>query len=278
MPRLFDTHTHLADPIFDPLREEFEQRARDAGVVHWIIVGTTIASSRRAIELSYRGREPFAAIGIQPNHVAEEPSDAVHRLEAMLDDPRVVAIGETGIDHYWDDTPLPRQRESFAAHVELSLRANLPLIIHSREGKHGDGREGCCKEILEILRRAANARSGIRGVMHSFTGTLPMAQAFLELGLHLSFAGMLTFKNAAEIRAVAAQVPLDRLLIETDSPYLSPDPFRGKYPNEPARVQHTAQCLAGLRGLPMEELAEITTRNAEALFGPGRKPAARQSS
>jgi TatD DNase family protein len=170
---------------------------------------------------------------------------------------RVVGIGETGLDRYWNDTPFALQEEYFARHLELGRRMDRAVVIHCRDAE---------ADVVRMLRDAYEKHGPIRGVMHSFTGSGATAQACLAMGLHLSFAGMLTYKNAADLRAVAAKVPADRVLVETDSPYLSPVPVRGKR-NEPANVVHTAACLAGLHGVSAEEMAVRTTRNARQLFG-----------
>jgi TatD DNase family protein len=175
---------------------------------------------------------------------------------ALTDSPEVVALGETGLDLYWKDTPLPQQQDYFDRHIRLSQQTGLPLVIHQRE---------CAAEILAMLREARQ-RGPLRGIMHSFTGDEAMAAECVDLGLHISFAGMVTFKKSDDLRRVAAVVPADRLLVETDSPYLSPHPHRGQRPNEPALVVHTAACVAEARGMPLDELARLTTANALALL------------
>ena len=170
---------------------------------------------------------------------------------------RVVALGETGLDLYWKDTPLAVQQDYFDRHIRLSQSIGKPLVIHQRETS---------AEILAMLREARQ-RGPLAGVMHSFTGTADEARQFLDLGLYISFAGMVTFKKSDDLRAVAATIPADRILVETDAPYLSPEPFRGKRPNEPARVVHTAACVAQVRGVSVGEFARQTMANARALFG-----------
>ncbi len=265
-PELFDTHAHLTDPVFETSLDDILSRAHLAGVQRCISIATTVASSRKAIQLAAMYPGVFAAVGIQPNYVAEGVADACVEIEQLCHEPGVVAIGETGLDQYWDDVPFTLQQASFRAHVEMACSNGLPLIIHMREGQLGDGVESCSREIHTILREVSGANGSIRGVMHSFTGTHPMADAFLQLGMHISFAGMLTFKNSAALREVAAKIPTGRLLVETDSPYLTPHPYRGKYPNEPGHIVHTAQCLADLYQMPLAEMARITTANACELF------------
>jgi TatD DNase family protein len=251
-----DTHTHLDDEQFDESREEVMRRARDAGVTAVVAVGTTAPSSRACVELASRLDGVYAAVGIQPNYCQEaEPGD----WEAIVDltsRDRVVAVGETGLDRHWDFTPFDVQQDYFDRHLRLAQDRDLPFVVHMRE---------CQEDILAMLREAAR-RGPLRGVMHSFTGDAEMAAECVALGLHLSFAGMLTYKKSTELRKVAAAVPPDRLLIETDCPYLSPHPKRGQRPNEPALIVHTAACLAEVRGMDVRELANLTTSNACALF------------
>ncbi len=254
---LFDTHAHLDSEQFAEDLPNLLTRARQAGVVGICVVGCTPASSLACCQLA--GRYPdllCAAVGIQPNYVAESEADWMDQIVSLSERPEVVAIGETGLDCYWKDNPLPLQQTYFAQHIELSRGTGKPLIIHMRDSG---------EEIYQQLAAAAGGKS-LSGIMHSFTGSWELAARFLELGLHISFAGMITFKNAGELREVAAKVPADRLLVETDSPYLSPEPLRGKRPNEPARVVHTASVVATARGQAGAELARLTTENAQRLF------------
>jgi TatD DNase family protein len=253
--RLFDTHAHLDEEAFRPDREEVVARAQSAGLEAIVTIGTTAASSVEAVEIARAHPMVHAAVGIQPNYVSQAAPGDWETIERLATQPKVVAIGETGLDRYWDYAPFDLQTEYFARHLDLSRRLSLPFIVHCREAE---------RDVVAQLRSAA-AAGPLAGVMHSFSGDFETAQACIELGLFISFAGMLTFKKSDALRAVAAQVPLDRLLIETDSPYLAPSPFRGKR-NEPAYVRHTAECLANLRGMSLDELAELTTENARRLF------------
>jgi TatD DNase family protein len=196
----------------------------------------------------------YAVVGIQPNSAAAAAAGDLQIIAELAGFPGVRAIGETGLDCYWDDTPLPVQQEYFDWHMNLCRATGLPMVIHMRDS--GD-------LIVEQLGRQDTVP---RGVMHSFTGDLATARKCLDFGLYVSFAGMLTFKKSEDLRAVAKVVPEDRLLVETDSPYLSPEPLRGRRPNEPARVEHTLRCLAELRGVTAEYLAAATTENAKRLF------------
>lgn len=256
--RLFDTHCHLDEPAFDGDRDAVIARAREAGVVSMLTIGTTAASSATCVELAKGEAGIFAAVGIQPNYVAEEKAGDWDRIVALAGDEKVVAIGETGLDRYWDYAPFASQVEAFDRHLELSRSTGKPFIVHCREAE---------ADVVAQLRNAA-AAGPLRGVMHSFSGDLATMEACVELGLYISFAGMITFKRNDELRAVANAVPLDRLLIETDAPYLAPMPHRGKR-NEPAYVAHTATVLAESRGISVEELTEATWGNAMRLFNLG---------
>ncbi len=255
---LFDSHAHLDDPQLLAQADEVVERATAAGVEGIVAVGTTATSSHQCVLLAERFDIVYAAVGLQPNEVARADAgdwEAIERL-ATSGHPRIVALGETGLDRYWDDTPWQQQQDYFDRHLRLSQQTGLPFIVHMRD---------CMDDVLQMLREA-RSRAPLVGVMHSYTGTKEQAEEALQLGLHVSFAGMVTFKKSAPLREVARQIPADRLLIETDSPYLSPDPLRGKRPNEPARIVHTATCLADVRGVSLGELAEQTTANARRLF------------
>lgn len=254
---LFDTHTHLDQEEFEGVREEALQRAADAQVREMILVGTTAEASRKCVELSDPAEGRYAAVGIQPNYVAEAAEEDWQAIENLATDPRVVAIGETGLDRYWDFAPFELQQDYFQRHISLAGKLNKPFIVHMRD---------CDEDILAALRFAAE-RGPLEGIMHSFTGSMEMALECIALGLYISFAGMVTFKKSHALREVVREVPPARLLIETDSPYLSPEPVRGKKPNEPAHLIHTAQCLADVRGISLEQLAALTRNNARMVFG-----------
>jgi len=253
---LFDTHAHLDDEQLAAEVAGVVERAAAAGVTRILAVGTTAVSSENCLQYARRFPRVWSSAGIHPNHAAEAAPGDWDTIVRLASEERVVALGETGLDLYWKDTPLALQQDYFDRHIRLSQATGLPFIVHLRE---------TAAEILTMLREAA-PRGPLRGVMHSFTGTSEQAAEFLALGLHISFAGMVTFKKSNDLRAVAAAIPAERLLVETDSPYLSPEPLRGKRPNEPARVVHTAQCVAEVRGMTLTGLAEQTTANALALF------------
>lgn len=253
---LFDTHTHIDQDAFDGNRAEVIDRARSAGVAQLIAVGCTAADSQKCVQIASEFDGVFAAVGIQPNYIAEAQPEDWAMIEQLASQPGVVAIGETGLDRHWDYTPFDQQQDYFDRHMRLAERLDLPFIVHMRD---------CNADIMQALREARK-RGLLKGIMHSFTGDAAMAAECIELGMHISFAGMVTFKKSQDLRDCAASIPDNRLLIETDCPYLSPEPVRGKRPNEPAYVRHTAECLAKVRGTTTKALAALTTANAQALF------------
>jgi TatD DNase family protein len=254
---LIDTHAHLDAEQFSADLPDVLARASAAGVAQVVAVATTAPSSASSLALARRYPAVFATAGIHPNEIISAAPTAWDEVLALAAQDRVVGVGETGLDRHWDTTPFALQEEYFARHLGLGRRRGKPVVIHCREAE---------ADVLRLLRDDFERHGPVRAVMHSFTGEWATAEACLGMGLHLSFAGMLTYKNAGGLREVAARVPLDRVMVETDCPYLSPVPLRGKR-NEPAHVVHTAACLAGLHGLTPEALAEATTRNARALFG-----------
>lgn len=252
---LFDTHAHLDQPEFDEDRDAVIARALAAGIDTMLAVGITAASSAACVDLAGSHSSIFAAVGIQPNYCAQAEADDWPRVIDLAGRPRVVALGETGLDRYWDYSPFDVQQDYFDRHLRFAQERRLPFIVHTRDSDD---------DVLAMLREARR-RGPLAGVMHSFTGTAQTAAECIELGLFISFAGMITFKKSAELRSVAKSVPDDRLLIETDSPYLSPHPIRGRR-NEPAHLIHTAACLAAERGVTVEQLAAQTTANARRLL------------
>lgn len=258
--QLFDTHAHLDDEQFDEIRDAVIDRARSAGLRAIVAVGTTALSSQKCIEIAARYDMVQAAVGIQPNYCAEAQLSDWDRIVELAREPNVVALGETGLDRYWDHSPFDVQQDYFDRHLRLSQELGLPFIVHMRD---------CGADILAML-QDAHQRGPLRGVMHSFTGDVELAAQCVGLGLYISFAGMVTYKKSTDLRDVAATIPDDRILVETDSPYLSPHPKRNHRPNEPALVVHTAACLVEARGVSFDHFAEVTTGNACRLFAPDR--------
>jgi TatD DNase family protein len=254
-----DSHCHIDGPEYDADREEVIRRARDAGVRRILNVGTGDPHSgalERAVELAEKHDDIYAAVGTHPHDARLFDARAEDRLKTLIKSPRVIAWGEIGLDYHYDNSPREVQREVFRRQLQLSRDMGLPVIIHTREAE---------EDTIEILKSGWTA-SGQPGIMHCFSGSLKLAESAIELGFMISFAGILTFKKADDLREVARRVPLDRLLIETDSPYLSPIPFRGQR-NEPAHVVEVARYLAGMHSIDIEEIGAITTKNFARLFG-----------
>ncbi|MDX6384945.1 MAG: TatD DNase family protein [Blastocatellia bacterium] len=254
-----DSHCHIDGPEYDADREEVIARARDAGVDTMLNVGTGDPHSgafAKAVDLAEKHEEIYAAVGVHPHDAKLFDDVAESRLVSLCEQSkRVIAWGEIGLDYHYDHSPRDTQREVFRRQLRLARGQNLPVVIHSREAD--DDTIGILREELSGYDRA--------GVLHCFGGSLAMAQAAISLGFYISFAGNLTFKKAENLREVAVELPLDRLLIETDCPYLTPVPFRGKR-NEPARVVETARCLAGLLGKEVDEIGLATSENFARLF------------
>ena len=254
-----DSHAHIDGTEFDTDRDDVIQRARDAGVSAILNIGTGDPHSgafERAVALAERHADIHTAIGTHP-HDARLFDDKTEQLIIKLikQSSRVIAWGEIGLDFHYDNSPREVQMNVFRRQLQLARGANLPVIIHTREAE---------AETIEIL-RTEWSDCDLPGIMHCFSGSLWLAQQALAMGFYISFSGIVTFKKAEELRTIAKQVPLDRLLIETDCPFLAPVPFRGRR-NEPAYVVEVARCLAGLRGVTVEEMGRNTTENFENLF------------
>lgn len=251
---LFDSHAHIDDNRFDTDRDETIQRAVQNGVKGIINIGADMASSARSVELASRYEEIYAAVGIHP-HDAKDAIDSDYEMMArwVAKEPKIVAIGEIGLDYYYDWSPRDVQQAVFIRQIDLARQLGKPIIIHDRDA-HGD--------LLTIVKKEAQ---GMTGVFHCFSGSLEMAQEVIRLGFYVSFAGPVTFDKSVKVKEIAAAVPLDRLLVETDSPYLTPNPYRGRR-NEPAHVRFVAEEIARLRNLPLEAVAEATTANVRQLF------------
>jgi TatD DNase family protein len=251
--RLIDTHMHLQTPQFDGDRATAIERAAAAGVARMVEIGYNLESSRAAVALAEQDAHIFAVVGIQPHYAAEADDAWLAEVRSLAAHPRVVAIGEIGLDYYHDRAPHDAQERLFRAQLSLARELDMPVVIHSRDAQ---------ADTVRILRDAARGQPGI---MHSFSGDWAYAEACLEVGFMLSFSGPVTFAKAAELHEAARRAPLDRILTETDSPYLAPHPLRGKR-NEPANVRLVAARLAELRGIALEELARAVWANATAIF------------
>lgn len=257
---LIDTHCHLNDPAYAGDLDAVMQRAADAGVGAVLTIGTDVAGSREAAALAAARPNVWAAVGIHPQDASQWTDEADAALGELSGRPQVVAIGEVGLDYFRETTPRAQQQAAFRRALRLAERRSLPVIIHCRDA---------WSDLFAILRETRP--SPITGVLHCFTGDLAAATTALELGLAISFSGNLTFKNAESLRAVARRIAIERMLLETDAPYLAPHPLRGQR-NEPAHLAKTAAALAELKGLSVEDIARVTSLNAYRLFGIGPEP------
>ena len=256
-PPLVDTHAHLDAKPFAGNIEAILARAAAAGVGHILTVGCDLESSRASVALAETHPGIYAAVGIHPHDAVTVTEPALAELRSLAAHPKVVAIGETGLDFYRDRSPRDDQRRAFRAQIALARDCGKPLIVHDRDAHD---------EIMAILRDSGAAEAG--GVLHCFSGDLAMAKACLELGFYLSIAGPVTYPKNEALREVVRSVSIDRLLVETDCPYLAPQKVRGKT-NEPAYVEETARAIAAIKGLTLDDVARVTTLNAFTLFGVG---------
>lgn len=252
---LFDTHVHLNDDQFKEDIEEVIKRAQEAGVSSMVVVGFDRATITRAMELIEEYAFIYAAIGWHPVDAIDMLDEDLAWIEELSSHPKVVAIGEMGLDYHWDKSPRDIQKEVFRKQIRLAKKVKLPIVIHNREAT---------ADIVDILKEEHAEEVG--GIMHCFSGSPEVAKECLDMNFYISLGGPVTFKNAKKPKEVAVEVPLDKLLIETDCPYLAPHPYRGKR-NEPAYVKLVAEQIAELKGLTFDEVAAATTENARKLFG-----------
>ncbi|MDD3014274.1 MAG: TatD family hydrolase [Candidatus Gastranaerophilales bacterium] len=250
--RLIDTHAHLDFEDYQGNFDNLLDEAKSAGVEKIIIPGVTIKDLNRIITLIDKYENLFGAVALHPSEAKDWNDDSYNILKEYASHPKVVAIGETGLDYYWDKTFTDTQKFVFKEHTRLAKELDLPLIIHDRDA-HAD--------ILEILKE-----EGVnKGVMHCFSGSAEFAAECIKLGMHIALGGPVTFKNAKKPKEVAKSVPLDKLVLETDSPFLAPQPFRGKQ-NDPSKIKLVAEEIASIKKISLEEVANITSKNAEILF------------
>lgn len=260
---LTDTHCHLDFDWYDEDRDRVIQQAKDAGLARILIPGIDLNSSRKAVALAEKEEMIFAAVGVHPNSGTTWKSGTRQALAELADHPKVVAIGEIGLDYYRDHTPHPLQRKIFREQLELAAELGLPVVVHDREA-HEDVNDALTdwQEELDDLDLPLAEKPG---VLHSYSGNINGAEVVLDAGYYLGITGPVTFKNALDMQEVAQTAPQDRLLIETDGPYLTPHPFRGKR-NEPAYVRYVAEKIASLRGMSVDKVGAFTSRNAKNLF------------
>ena len=264
---LVDSHCHLDFPDFADELDDVIARARDAGIESLLTICTQVTKFDHVRAIAERYDHIHCSVGIHPHNAASEPTVTATHLVRMADHPKVIGIGETGLDYYYDKSPRDRQRDNFRVHIEAARETGLPLIVHSRDAE---------QDTADILADEMG-KGAYTGVMHCFSSRAELATAALDLGLYISLSGIVTFKNAEELREIAKAVPDDRLLVETDAPYLAPVPKRGKR-NEPAFVAHTAAHVAELRGVSLDDLASTTTENFYRLFAKAKRPGEGQPS
>ncbi|HHV38486.1 MAG TPA: TatD family hydrolase [Tepidimicrobium sp.] len=252
---LIDSHVHLDDGRYDRDRDHLISSLKENGVDLVINIGADLQSSIRSVSLSEDYDNIYAAVGVHPHSTKEMSDSTIDTLKSLASRDKVVAIGEIGLDFYRDLSPRDIQRQRFIEQLELAKEIDLPVVIHSRDAAGAT---------FDILKEAQDGN--LEGVLHCYSGSMEMAMEYIELGFYISLAGPVTFKNARVPKEVAKAVPLDRLLIETDSPYLTPEPYRGKR-NEPIYVRYVAGTIAELRGISFEEVANRTSENARRLFG-----------
>ncbi len=251
---LIDSHAHLDDEKFDEDREQVIESLKKSGIDLIINPGSDLNTSIKAVSLAQKHENIYAAVGVHPHSAAEMDYSTLDILKSFARRDKVVAIGEIGLDYYYDNSPRDIQRKWFREQLNLAKEVGLPVIIHSRDAA-GD--------TFQILKEAQDGR--LIGVMHCYSSSVEMALEYIKLGFYISLAGPVTFKKSKTSKEVAKVVPLDRLLIETDSPYMAPEPYRGRR-NEPKYVKYVAETIAELRGISFEELAEKTSENAKKLF------------
>jgi len=252
---LIDTHCHLDFGEFDSDRSAVMERAKKAGIEYLVNIGSSLEGSRKSVELAAANNNIFASVGVHPHHAEEVTDEVFAEISELAKQKKVVAIGEVGLDYYKSTAGPDKQKELFVKFIELSKKLKLPLIIHNRQAHH---------DTLDILKKTCNLP--ISGVMHCFSGDEKLLSEVLEMGLSVSFTCNLTFKNAKRLREVAKAVPLEKLLLETDAPFLAPQAYRGKR-NEPAYITELCGCLSELLNLPKDEIESATTENAKRLFG-----------
>ncbi|MSP48439.1 MAG: TatD family deoxyribonuclease [Alphaproteobacteria bacterium] len=252
---LVDSHCHLDFPELSAELDEVVARARRAGIGLMVTIGTKLTEFDRVKAIAERYDDIYCSVGIHPHEAGAEPEADAERLARLAEHPKVVAVGETGLDYYYDKSPRDAQARSFRAHLGAARLTGLPVIVHTRDADLDTG----------TILAEEMAKGPYTGLIHCFTAGQELAEKAVDLGLYISLSGIVTFKSAAALHAVAAWVPADRLLVETDAPYLAPVPMRGKR-NEPAFVVHTAAKVADLRGVPASHLATTTTDNVRRLF------------
>ncbi|MFW5790076.1 MAG: TatD family hydrolase [Bacillota bacterium] len=251
---LFDTHAHIDFPRYNKDRNKVIKRARREGVKYILDCGADLESSQRAVKLAEEFPDIYAAVGIHPHEASIYNIEIAKKFEKLAESKKVIAFGEIGLDYHYDNSPRDEQRQAFRAQLRLASSLDLPVIIHSREAE---------EDTLNILREEWDSENG--GVVHCYSSSAEMAKELLDLDFHIGFTGLITFNNLEWLRRIVSNTPIRKILVETDSPYMSPEPYRGRR-NEPARVKEVARQVAKCHNLTIEKVAEITTQNGLDLF------------
>lgn len=250
---IFDTHAHYDDAQFDSDREELLSSMPDLGVTTIVNVSSTLESCEKCVELAGKYPYVYAAVGVHPDEVGALNEETFAEMEALLDNDRVVAVGEIGLDYYWDNESHELQKKWFVRQLELARRHHLPIIIHSREA---------AADTMEIMKAHAQ---GLEGVIHCYSYSREQAEEYVKMGFYIGIGGVLTFKNAKKLKEVAAAIPLERIVLETDCPYLAPEPFRGKR-NQSSYIRYVAEKLAEIKEMTVEEVIAVTEANAKKMY------------
>ncbi|KNF09816.1 hydrolase, TatD family [Gottschalkia purinilytica] len=251
---LIDSHAHLDDKRFDDDRDKLIKGLEKSGVELVINPGADVSSSVKAVSMAQEYDNIYAAVGVHPHDSKDMDESTIEILRSLAKKDKVIAIGEIGLDYHYDNSPRDIQKKWFKEQIKLAKELSLPIIVHEREAG---------QEVYDIIKQEADGN--LLGVIHCFSGSLEMAKKYIELGFYISFAGPVTFKNAKKPKEVAKEIPLERLLIETDSPYMSPEPYRGKR-NDPSYVRYIAEMIAELKDISFNELVKITNENTKRLF------------
>ncbi|OHW61448.1 putative deoxyribonuclease YcfH [Andreesenia angusta] len=252
--KLIDSHAHLDGSQFDEDRDELIAKLSEAGVEMVINPGANMESSREIVELVKAHSIVYGAVGVHPHDTVDMVDSDIEELRTLARREKIVAIGEIGLDYYYDHSPREVQKQRFREQIALAKELDLPIIVHERDA---------AQDVFDIISSEADGK--LRGVIHCYSGSAEMAREYIKLGFYISFAGPVTFKNAKKPKEVAAEIPLEHLLVETDSPYMAPVPYRGKR-NDPSYVRYIAETIAELKGISYEQVAEQTNRNAKQLF------------
>ena len=249
---LFDSHAHLDDRKYDLDRDETIAALQESGISYFVNIGADMESSENSVELAEKYDFIYAAVGVHPYDAETVDENLIEKLKGMAENKKVVAIGESGLDYHYEDVDFEVQKNAFIKHIKLANELDLPVIVHNRDSH---------QDMMDILKEHKPKNA----ILHCYSGSAEMAKELVKMGYYISFSGTITFKNAKKVQEAATVVPLDKLLVETDSPYLCPEPERGQR-NDPSKVRYTVEKLAEIKGITYEEMAKITSDNAKRVY------------